>query len=207
MNGVHDLGGQTCFGPVVVEADEPVFHEDWERRMFALMMLGGGVIGPIDTFRYGIERGDPTHYLQTTYYEHWLAGLELLIDECGVADIEPVSETLDADVIDAIVAGGVPATREAPGFAPRFKVGDRVLAKNMHPRGHTRLPRYCRGHHGTIEMVHGNHVFPDAAAAGDHDAAQALYCVRFDARELWGEDGHGRDSVRVDLWESYLEAA
>ena len=39
MNGVHDTGGQTCFGPIIRESDEPVFHADWERRVFAMMFL------------------------------------------------------------------------------------------------------------------------------------------------------------------------
>jgi nitrile hydratase len=36
MNGVHDMGGMDGFGAVVPEQDEPVFHADWERRLFAL---------------------------------------------------------------------------------------------------------------------------------------------------------------------------
>ncbi len=41
MNGVHDMGGMTCFGPVEREDDEPVFHHDWERRVFALSAAMG----------------------------------------------------------------------------------------------------------------------------------------------------------------------
>jgi nitrile hydratase subunit beta len=36
MNGVHDMGGMDGFGPVRPEANEPVFHEEWERRVFAI---------------------------------------------------------------------------------------------------------------------------------------------------------------------------
>ena len=35
MDGVHDLGGMDNFGPVRPEADEPVFHADWEARALA----------------------------------------------------------------------------------------------------------------------------------------------------------------------------
>ncbi|MCC2663013.1 MAG: nthB, partial [Geminicoccaceae bacterium] len=38
MNGIHDLGGMHGLGPIRPEPDEPVFHEDWERRMFGLMV-------------------------------------------------------------------------------------------------------------------------------------------------------------------------
>jgi hypothetical protein len=37
MDGIHDLGGMSGFGPVEVERDEPIFHERWEARAFALV--------------------------------------------------------------------------------------------------------------------------------------------------------------------------
>ena len=43
VNGAHDMGGTHGFGPVVAEADEPWFHAEWERRVFALVIaLGAG---------------------------------------------------------------------------------------------------------------------------------------------------------------------
>ena len=38
MNGIHDLGGMHGLGPINPEPNEPVFHDDWERRMFALFV-------------------------------------------------------------------------------------------------------------------------------------------------------------------------
>ena len=96
--------------------------------------------------------------------------------------------------------------RRVPASAPqRFQVGDRVRARNMHPAGHTRLPRYVRGHAGTITHVHGVHVLPDANSTGRGEDPQWLYTVRFTARELWGEAADPTCSVSVDAWESYLE--
>jgi nitrile hydratase len=86
-----------------------------------------------------------------------------------------------------------------------FAVGDRVRARNIHPTGHTRLPRYARGKTGEIAAVHGAHVFPDSSAHGRGDDPQWLYTVRFSACELWGKDS--RDLVHIDLWEPYLESA
>jgi nitrile hydratase len=91
--------------------------------------------------------------------------------------------------------------------APRFAVGQRVRARTMQPTGHTRLPRYARGKTGIIVSHHGGHVLPDASAHGKGDSPQHLYTVRFTARELWGEAANPRDSVHLDLWESYLEPA
>ena len=204
MNGIHDMGGLTCFGPVIREPDEPVFHADWERRVFGLMFLNG--FGPIDASRHAIERMDPVRYLQTTYYEHWLAGVERLCEEHGLPELPAAEHTIDADMVDGIVKAGIPATRECDEFSPRFAVGDAVRARNLNPAGHTRLPRYVRGRYGVIAGIHGNHVFPDTAAHNLGEHPQPLYSVRFAARELWGEQGGERDSLYIDLWEQYLEA-
>lgn len=85
MNGIHDLGGMDGLGPLEIELNEPVFHADWERRMFALMIstFGGGNFN-VDEFRHAIERMDPAHYLATSYYEHWLHSVETLLIEKGV---------------------------------------------------------------------------------------------------------------------------
>ena len=84
MNGVHDMGGMTCFGPVIREKDEPLFHAPWEQRVFAMTMLSMGQFDTLDAFRHAIERMDPAHYLESSYYEHWLTGLETLAIEKGV---------------------------------------------------------------------------------------------------------------------------
>ncbi|MGH7319298.1 MAG: hypothetical protein ACRELA_06690 [Candidatus Rokuibacteriota bacterium] len=83
MNGVHDLGGMHGFGPVVAEKDEPVFHEEWERRVFALTLaMGAWGKWNLDMSRFAREQMPPAEYLATSYYEHWLFGLEkLLIDK------------------------------------------------------------------------------------------------------------------------------
>jgi nitrile hydratase len=96
--------------------------------------------------------------------------------------------------------------RPAPA-APKFKAGDRVRAKNIHPTTHTRLPRYVRGHVGVVERDHGCHVFPDTAAmeAGEHP--QWLYTVVFEGAELWGPDADPTVKISIDAFEPYLEAA
>ena len=93
MNGIHDLGGMHGIGPVNPEPDEPVFHEDWERHMFAVMIatFAGGQFN-VDEFRHAIERMDPAHYLESSYYEHWLHAVETLLVEKGVL----TREELDA---------------------------------------------------------------------------------------------------------------
>jgi len=69
------------------------------------------------------------------------------------------------------------------------------------------LPRYVRGHLGTVEHVRGCHVFPDSNAKGKGENPQWLYTVRFDSRELWGADADPTVKVSVDAWEPYLKPA
>ena len=97
--------------------------------------------------------------------------------------------------------------RSRAGAPPRFTAGQRVRARNIHPPGHTRLPRYARGHVGTIEADQGVFALPDTNAAFQGENLQHVYSVRFEARELWGEQARPQDVVYIDMWDSYLDPA
>lgn len=221
MNGIHDLGGMHGFGPVEREANEPVFHADWEAAVMALQRaVTRGGVATIDEFRHAVERMEPVRYLASTYYERWLDGLCRLLVEKGVvtrAALEAraafFSDHPDAPARTAIQRRPAPATsgdapepsfRRGPEHPRRLVPGAAVVTRNDHPRGHTRLPRYARGKRGVVVADYGTQVFPDAAAGGRGEEAQPLYCVRFEARELWGPDGGAAEVVHLDLWESYL---
>jgi nitrile hydratase len=219
MNGIHDLGGMTCFGPINPEPDEPVFHADWERRVFAMNIAALAFLGPVDRARHAIERMDPVEYLSTSYYEHWLAGLVTLardlayvtdaeVEKGRAVAIKPTPfPAPNAVEVEGLVRHGVPATRDDGRIAPVFGVGDTVRARNIEVTGHTRLPRYVRGRVGVVTAHRGSHVFPDTAAHDRGENAQPLYTVRFEAKELWGENVARRDCVYIDLWEDYLAPA
>ena len=219
MNGVHDMGGMDGFGRVAPETDEPVFHAVWEGRVLAMVRaMGAAGTFNIDTSRFYREALPPDVYLSSSYYKKWLLGLEdMLVAKgfIGADEIEaghalhppkPLTRgKLTADTVPAsLVRGefGRPAAQAA-----LFKSGDRVRAKNIHPATHTRLPRYVRGHVGTVERDHGCHVFPDSAAHGGGDDPQWLYTVVFDGEELWGPDGDPTVKISVDAFEPYLEPA
>lgn len=217
MNSIHDMGGMTCFGPVVQEENEPPFHAPWERRVFAMTMLGMGRLDTLDAFRHAVERMNPAHYLESSYYEHWLAALETLAVENGIVTPEeletgvPQTSKVDSEpplspeAVPVVVSDGAPCDRPAGRRKPRFSVGDTVIAKNLNPSGHTRLPRYVRGKQGVIYLVHGTFVYPDTNAHGGGERPQPLYNVRFSAKELWGPTSVRRDHLYIDLWEDYLE--
>ena len=92
MNGIHDLGGMHGLGPVVREENEPVFHEEWERRVFAVLNLtmAAGQYN-VDELRHAIERMAPARYLESPYYEHWLHAAEDLLDAKGVVTQEELA--------------------------------------------------------------------------------------------------------------------
>jgi nitrile hydratase beta subunit len=216
MNGIHDMGGMDGFGPVVREAKEPVFHADWERRVFALMNVAMNVARVnIDEFRHAIERIPPGQYLASSYYERWLAAVEILLVERGVITREELIAKQDgsAEIVRAQIAAGMRTIgpdpiKEKPGAKSpraRFARGDRVRARNFNPSGHTRLPRYARGKRGVIARDWGVFVFPDTNAHHAGTKPQHCYSVGFEARELWGKSASSRERVLVDLWEDYLE--
>jgi len=209
VNSIHDMGGMDGFGPVVRETNEPVFHAEWERRMFALASaIPFAVPMGDDHFRQEIERVAPATYLQSSYYELWYRAHCALLEQRGVlSGGKPALNTplTAAQVRDAIEAGA--STRmPAEGITARFAAGDRVVARNLHPRGHTRLPRYARGKAGVILADRGVFSFADSNARGDGPCPQHLYTVAFAREALWGEGG-GKDKVCLDLWDDYLDPA
>lgn len=207
MNGPHDLGGAMGFGPVRPEPDEPVFHADWEARALGLTLCMGALgHWSLDESRHARECLPPATYLSASYYEIWIRALEALIARHGLLDRPgPHPRRLTAARVPAVLAAGTDCSRPL-ATPPRFALGDRVRARNIHPRGHTRLPRYLRGHIGTIESDHGGFVLPDASAQGV-EAAGRLYTVVFDAAEVWGPDAEPDTRIAADLWECYLEPA
>jgi len=219
MNGVHDMGGMQDMGPIQAEQHEPVFHETWEARVFALRRaMGAWRKWNIDATRYAVELVPPTDYLRMSYYERqFTAFLDMLVQHKFVTHAElesglpapgtPIATpALTIEKAQMLVAKGVSTKRDLH-IAPRFQVGQRIQTRNINPLGHTRLPRYARAKSGTIESDYGVFVFPDTNAEFLGENPQHLYCVRFSARELWGKQAPAKDSVYLNLWDAYLEPA
>lgn len=216
MNGIHDMGGMTDFGPILREMDEPTFHADWERRVLGMVRNTVDPLFNWDEFRFALERIEPVEYLTSSYYERWLTALERFLVEKGLIDaVElgarsageaphaglplPPAETQEESI--------APMLRPSENGEPRFKPGDAVAVHSLHPPGHTRMPRYVRGKRGAVDRYLGAFVLPDAQALGLGRYPQPVYAVRFSAQELWGTAANEKDSVCVDLWEGYLTNA
>jgi nitrile hydratase beta subunit len=213
MNGVHDMGGMHGFGAVVPEENEPIWHAPWEARVYGLARSLGA-----PGLRQQIERMPPADYLRVSYYEKWLCSLTenairlglITRQEAETGRADPASSkatpALTADRVEAAMQVGRLSTRKVER-QPAFRLGDAIRTRNIHPQSHTRLPRFARDKPGVIVLLHGAHVYPDTLALGQGENPQPLYTVAFRARDLWGESANPRDTVRIDLWEDYLEPA
>jgi nitrile hydratase len=223
VNGVHDMGGTHGFGRVEIERDEPVFHHAWESRVFAMVNAArlAGLFN-VDQSRFARERIPPVEYLRSSYYERWLAGLVRNLEELGLVtsdelkarQVDGASPAVPVPDVVAVSPGDLdgprplmPPSKVDVDVAPRYRVGDRVLARTIHPTGHTRLPRYARGRRGVVVADHGVWVFADTSAMGLGPSPQHVYGVRFQARELWGSEAMPGDAVLVDLWDDHLDRA
>jgi nitrile hydratase beta subunit len=218
MDGIHDMGGMHGFGKVEPEENEPVFHSEWEARCLALnRAMGYTGIWTIDQTRSGIEDLPPDVYLTSSYYKKWALRLENLVVAFGLADPDEIEagralrpgkplrrKLIAADVPKMMSRGSYGRQAKAPA---RFKPGDRVRTKNIHPETHTRLPRYARDRVGEVEALRGCHVFPDVAALGKGEDPQWLYTVLFEGRELWGDSAEPALKVSIEAFEPYLEPA
>jgi nitrile hydratase len=223
MNGVHDMGGMHGFGPIEPRSNEDTFHAEWEKRVPGLVR-GASLSGiNIDQFRHGIERMPPAQYLAASYYERHLFSAELNLVQIGVltteeiearvellrADPSAVARRDDSELAEATIRARIESSLPPVSDAARarFQLGDRVVTRNIHVHGHTRLPRYARGKRGVIHLFQGVETLPDASAHDRGPSPEPLYSVRFDARELWGPSADGPGSVFLDMWESYLESS
>lgn len=218
MNGVHDMGGMDGFGKVEPEPNEPPFHTRWEGRVLALQRaMGYAGAWHIDHSRFAQETLPPQVYLASSYYQRWELAIEknllqrgyIATDELAAGHAlraaKPLKRKLTLDAVPASMARNS-FFRQQQGPA-RFKPGDAVRTRNIHPRTHTRLPRYARGKLGVVEMVHGCHAYPDSVAADKGDDPQWLYTVVFDGREIWGADADPTLKLSIDAFEPYLEPA
>ncbi len=219
MDTIADMGGSENWGPVrAPDPDEPVFAQPWEGRAFALTAFTMGRISGqnLDAFRHALSRLDRTKYLDDSYYGRWLNAAELMLTDSAILapgaidararrllgeDVEepPFPEPNKPDYAPT-AAGSLRTVEEQP----RFAVGETVRARDVSPTGHTKLPRYVRGHTGVVELIQPAHLLPDTHAHFEGENPQHVYSVRFDSRELWGADAESFQ-LNIELFESYLE--
>ena len=215
MRRAHDVGGASGFGPISIESNEPVFHEEWEGRVFGMMTTIGHRSFPM---RPAIESIEPAIYLASSYYRKWLIALEKGFVQSGTLTsdelrdrVEFHRENPDTPVSQNHDMGLTHAAREnrysqrSPKYDgdPAFSVGDAVLTRRIDPSGHTRIPHYAQGKSGVVHALRGVFDLLDLKVQGIRKP-EPVYTVGFDVRELWEDEAESPQRVYIDLWESYL---
>jgi nitrile hydratase len=218
MDGIADMGGTDGWGQAhPPDPNEPVFAERWQGRVFALVLLSMDVAGyNIHAFRHEVERLDRDAYLGEGYFGRWLNAVDSMLTETAILAPGAIDARVTTMLGGHAEEPSIPEPRK-PDFTPTaegslrtidtppaFSVGERVRAKDISMSGHTRLPRYFRGHTGVVEVVQPAAVLPDTMSQFTSENPQYTYSVRFDSRELWGPDTEPF-TVTGDLYESYLE--
>ena len=177
MDGIHDMGGMHGFGKVEPEQNEPVFHAAWEGRCLALnRAMGATGAWTIDEARAGIEQLPPQVYLAHSYYGKWALRpgkhghqprARRRRRDCRRAMRCARPSRSRASSTSPTCRGADPRlVRPAPPAPARFKVGERVRTKNIHPATHTRLPRYARGQRRHDRSDARLPRFPESIAVG-----------------------------------------
>lgn len=217
MNSTHDLGGTRGHGPID-RSQKVDFLHNWERKVFS-MTLSCGMLGKwnLDESRHARETMKPSDYLNGSYYEHWLHGLEELLLakgliakqelETGSCSSQALHIAVPAHRILNILSTGSSAAMKTRQ-PPKFMVGSQVLVKNFNPKSHTRAPQYIRGCLGVVVKHHGAHIFADQHAKTGEKMPMHLYNIRFASKKVWGsEDAEANATLHLDLFERYLEPA
>jgi len=123
----------------------------------------------------------------------------------GFGQVEVEKGVVTRDELEARTGGPYPLSRpvaEQPTVAlrpqprARFAVGDRIVVRDIHPAGHTRVPRYVRGKRGTVVRVAPKFSFPDTSANGRTPRSEHTDHVEFLAQDLWG-DYEGRRGLMI----------
>nr|WP_298685447.1 SH3-like domain-containing protein [uncultured Dongia sp.] len=216
MTRIHDVGGKRTTKPIDVAEDETPFKADWEGRAWGINEALEGHPGwTLDWWRYVRELIPAEDYLTRPYFDQWMQVYAAMMVDSDVASVAEIAsgkaQRPKPNFGQPMGAGDVARiSRIARDFRrpatqpPIFAVGDAVHTKTIGGNAHTRLPGYAMDKTGTVHALRGNHLLPDAGARGE-EVAEPLYTIAFKAADLWPEAKGRRDTVFVDLWESYFE--
>jgi hypothetical protein len=107
---------------------------------------------------------------------------------------------------EAAVAGVVPAWGEEPVFSR----GDRVRILMRSPVGHYRMPIYLRGKIGSVESIIDPPGLDNEEEGYGRNAGgkRHYYRLAIPLTEIWADYLSSlRDSIRVEVFETWLEKA
>ncbi len=173
--------------------------------------------------RKGAESLNPMDYIKYRYYEKWLGGIsgyfvakgyiteaeleartEQVLQRSAPAAAPAGDPAIDRRIVTYLVEGDSP--KRDTGATPRFAVGDKVFVKNVPTIEHTRLPGYLRTRTGVVDTVYpATYTYLTSTGPDGVGPAMPVYCVRFDAGDLWKGNTEPNLTIYADLFEAYLE--
>ena len=217
MSGIHDMGGVPGYGRVEPEEDEPVFHSEWEGRIFGLVIsVKDGLSRP------RLESLDPNEYL-SGYYRRWMLALERGLIDRGLLSAEELearteyfhnhpgaspTRNVDPELTERVHTDMYRQrqVRRTPVRPPAFVVGDRVRARRIQHGGHTRLPRYVQGKRGVIRAIYAAYDVPDENPGETRLRRPSTSTASgFEGPDVWGASAESGTALYIDMWEGYLE--
>ncbi|NUB06693.1 nitrile hydratase subunit beta [Azospirillum sp. Vi22] len=172
--------------------------------------------------RTGAEGLNPFDYFKYRYYEKWLGGISGYFIENGyITEEELDARTAEylADPEKPLPQGGGPeidqrverylAEGDSPkrdvAIQPDFREGDTVMVRNVPTLEHTRLPGFLRNHSGVVETVYpGAYGYLTDTGTDGVGAPMPVYCVRFEATDLWPGNTEPNVTLYADLYAAYV---
>lgn len=214
MRRFHDVGGVSGYGEIRPEACEPVFHDEWQGRVFGMMVLI-----PDGFSRRVLENLDEKDYM-AGYYQRWMSAMETSLIRRGIVTVDELEEKTEYFRANM---GAKPIFIENAGLTaklkgtmyrqrqpvrklvkrPAFQIGDKIRVRRIKHLGHTRLPSYIQNKCGIVFGHRGAYDCPDDFGEQEGQI-QNLYNIRFSASDVWSTTVSGFVNIHIDMWESYI---
>ncbi|MET0899216.1 MAG: SH3-like domain-containing protein [Mycobacterium sp.] len=235
LKPVHDVGGEPD-APVKYENKQYEYWEHMTYVLCEVLAWRGIWLSE-ERRRIGNVDVGRAQYLGLPYYGRWLLSVARVLVEKHHIGLTELSERmaevkdryaggLDGKTLAAApksqgdgsqvkrnahhlhaVGKGDPQVYAGQAGPPKFKVGDRVVVRELPVLFYTRTPEYVRGARGEIATV----AYESPAAEDETwDIPDAkpewFYVVRFNLAELWhGYTGTANDILQTELPERWLQ--
>lgn len=177
------------------------------------------------SLRTGAESMQPFEYFKYRYYEKWLMGITQFFIARGYVSADEVKQltaAYRAAPNDPLPKNPNPALkqqilrylnegdsgRRPVARQPLFAVGQTVHIADPVAVEHTRLPGFLRNKKGVVTEVYpGAYAYFVSTGPDGVGPAQHVYCVAFDAADIWGADKSEPNTlIYADLFEAYVKA-
>jgi hypothetical protein len=237
LKPVHDVGGEPD-APMKYENKQYEYWEEMT-YVICEVLAWRGIWLSEERRRMGNVDVGRAEYLGLPYYGRWLLSVARVLVEkhhIGLIELSERMAEVQARYAGGLVGKKLEAQPKSAGdganvkrnahhvhavgkgdpgvFAglagePRFKVGDRVVVRELPVVFYTRTPEYVRGATGEISALAYESPAPEDETWDRPDAkTEWFYVVKFNMSQLWdGYTGPSIDALSTEIPEHWLEAA